>query len=1070
VSAAAPEEIWPFLGVFLRERPRTKDDDGPQPPDVRGLGFWLGDRLVTLPHVANRSDVILAGNKRMPFSAKLTESDDFVFLEWNEWPGRPAELSSPVAGRPCQVAAVRDDDPTVRLRAGTVGGLQPDGRFAVELDGVLQEYETASGSPVVLDGSVVGIVGPTATNRSLDAFVLDRPLGEEDTQVLELSPSAAMTLTYALSILGSGHTEGSAVVLGAMRYTAQVGRGAALPLVEMAGGPDGVDELIARLGTPVPVFPPTPLSTTELAGSALARLLGDAVLLAQRYGGAPEVHLRHLLVAAVMQSTLPSVLLEELGTTPEGLRQALRPAIESATPDGAELARALVVDSFELAGGISEDLVDPTEALELSEDHLGVRDYVTMFATLIAQHETPMPLSIGLFGEWGSGKSYFMALLRGEIDRLRQTGDPSYLSEIRQIGFNAWTYADSNLWASLGDEIFAQLAGPGETDSDRRARLQADLNKGLQRRRELDVATKHAKEETARLTKEVEETAAERSVLGRALAQAAAGEALDALKRLGVDDEVEQGRLLADELRGAPADVDIIRRSLAGWRGIALALLAAVAVVALVVGLAVSWDWLVGLGGAAFVAAVGAAGWVVRRLRSGLGVLHRVGSRVREEAAKDEKVQQQLAELKQAEAEEQVLRAQLDEVIAQVGELGRELAKLNPGQRLYTFVAERAASDEYRRQLGLISTIRKDLKELVRLMGEWEQDDEAPAPIERIVLYIDDLDRCSPEQVVEVLQAVHLLLALELFVVVVGVDPRWLLRALRGEYRAMLTGEASAPDEDEWWQTTPQDYLEKIFNIPFALPRMSTTSFDLLVRSLANPRAEEKSEDAAPAEPATVAAQEHVTVEGPARETAETPTPLLAAEAESEVAALQRGEMPPVETRPLSEPELTLLSALAPLVETPREAKRMLNLYRMIRSTRNLTPAARFLGDEDRPGDYQAVVILLGLLSGHARRLEDVLVGAPGEDCTGGLRHRDDSESWADFVAGMTPQRNGANAIVGARAKDDLAGWQRLADGLAPATELVTIPNLEPFQRWAPLIARFSFLLSPYAGHEEEAR
>ena len=57
-----------------------------------------------------------------------------------------------------------------------------------------------------------------------------------------------------------------------------------------------------------------------------------------------------------------------------------------------------------------------------------------------------------------------------------------------------------------------------------------------------------------------------------------------------------------------------------------------------------------------------------------------------------------------------------------------------------------------------------------------------PKPIDRIVLYIDDLDRCSPRQVVDVLQAVHLLLALDLFVVVVGVDPRWLLHALRSEY------------------------------------------------------------------------------------------------------------------------------------------------------------------------------------------------------------------------------------------------------------------------------------------------
>jgi hypothetical protein len=1086
MSAPYVEESWPFAGVFLRERPRTDDDDGPQPPDVRGLGFAIGRLVVTLEHVPERAELFASGGARLPVTAATVhEWGPFAYLDWSERLSSVAELSEPFPGQRCQVAVVRDDDPSIRIRTGAIGDLRPDRTFPVELDGVLQEYETASGSPVVMDGNVVGIVGPTATNRSLDAFSMDqvmRRADPDDTQLLELSESAAMALTYGLAILGPGQTAGGAVVLGAMRYAAETMRSVAVPLVRMAversGNPDsaalGVDELIERLGNPVPEFPHEPLSTTELAQSRLGALVGAAVELAMRYGGAPEVHLRHVLVAAVMQSPLPPALFEELGTTPEGLRDTLRGAIEGATPDGPDLARSLVLDSFELAGGISEDLVDPTEARELSEDHLGVRDYVTMFATLIAHKDTPMPLSIGLFGEWGSGKSYFMALLRGEVDRLSQSGDARYRREIRQIGFNAWTYADSNLWASLGDEIFAQLAGPGETDADRRARLQSDLNKGFQRRRELEGATEHAKEETARLTQEVEATATERGVLGRALTQAAAGEALDALKRLGVDDEVEQGRLLADELRGAPTDVDVIRRSLTGGRGIALAIGAALTVAAIVVGLAASWDWLAGLGGVAFVTVVGAAGWVLARLRSGLGVLHRVGTRVRAEAAKDEKVQEQLAELKQAEAQERVLQAQLDEVVAQVGELGRELAELNPGQRLYTFVAERAASDEYRRQLGLISTIRKDLKELVRLMGEWEKDPQAPAPIERIVLYIDDLDRCSPEQVVEVLQAVHLLLALELFVVVVGVDPRWLLRALRGEYRAMLTGKATAPDEDEWWQTTPQDYLEKIFNIPFALPRMSTSSFDLLVRSLASPRVEETTQEALHREAdAVAAAAAQVDEEAPEPESRQEAPPVLAAEAESEVAALQRGEAPPVETRPLSEPELRLLSSLAPLVETPREAKRMLNLYRMIRSTRNLSPAARFLGSEDRPGDYQAVVILLGLLSGHARRLEDVLVAAPGEGCAGGLRHRDSSESWADFVAGMKPRQNGAvwkNAIVGARAEDDLAGWQRLAEGLAPATKLVKIGDLEPFQRWAPLIARFSFLLSPYAGHEEEAR
>ena len=48
-------------------------------------------------------------------------------------------------------------------------------------------------------------------------------------------------------------------------------------------------------------------------------------------------------------------------------------------------------------------------------DHLGVDVYVTMLATLIARRSTPMPVSIGLFGEWGSGKSYFMELVRQKV-------------------------------------------------------------------------------------------------------------------------------------------------------------------------------------------------------------------------------------------------------------------------------------------------------------------------------------------------------------------------------------------------------------------------------------------------------------------------------------------------------------------------------------------------------------------------------------------------------------------------------------------------------------------------------
>jgi hypothetical protein len=84
----------------------------------------------------------------------------------------------------------------------------------------------------------------------------------------------------------------------------------------------------------------------------------------------------------------------------------------------------------------------------------------------------------------------------------------------------------------------------------------------------------------------------------------------------------------------------------------------------------------------------------------------------------------------------------------------------------------------------------------------------------------------------------------------------------------------------------------------------------------------------------------------------------------------------------------------------------------------------------------------------------------------GGLRFRRQDERWADFVAGMRPREatpGWENDVVGPIADADVASWTRLASGLADASALITIPDLVPFQLWAPRIARFSFLLSPYA-------
>lgn len=333
--------------------------------------------------------------------------------------------------------------------------------------------------------------------------------------------------------------------------------------------------------------------------------------------------------------------------------------------------------------------------------------------------------------------------------------------------------------------------------------------------------------------------------------------------------------------------------------------------------------------------------------------------------------------------------------------------------------------------------MRKDFEELVGLLADWRAHPEAnpeSRPIDRVVLHIYDLDRCEPRQVVQVMEAVHLLLAMDLFVVVVGVDPRWLVGSLRSHYAGVLHDADSAASP---WRVLPEDYLEKIINIPFTLPGMAKGHLGSVLRSMV----ESEAPVARPAAAPSPAPDDRVPSEGLAVEPgAQLDTPCAATPA-----------------RPLTGPELEFLDALDPLVDTPRAAKRLLNVYRMIRATRDLGDAARFLGDDDRTGEFQAVVVLLGITAAAPSLAVDVL-GAPpvSADVRGGLVHRDPGGSWAEFAGDLLP-RDGRSPVVGEITAEQAANWLRLHDGLQAITDLVTLPDLTVFRQWVPHVRRFSY-------------
>ncbi|MET4323602.1 P-loop NTPase fold protein [Bradyrhizobium sp. RT5a] len=154
------------------------------------------------------------------------------------------------------------------------------------------------------------------------------------------------------------------------------------------------------------------------------------------------------------------------------------------------------------------------------------------------------------------------------------------------------------------------------------------------------------------------------------------------------------------------------------------------------------------------------------------------------------------------------------------------------------FIAFSPELAEVRKRLGLLATVRRCFETLEQIMREKhaaqspksENDPHSVADpakarelahvpdVRRIIVYIDDLDRCTEQHVVQVLEAIHLLLAFDLFVVVVAVDARWLHRAVGQIYR----GQLADPDQPSLSRTaTVADYLEKIFQLPFWMQPIS---------------------------------------------------------------------------------------------------------------------------------------------------------------------------------------------------------------------------------------------------------
>lgn len=761
------------------------------------------------------------------------------------------------------------------------------------------------------------------------------------------------------------------------------------------------------------------------------------------------------------------------------------------------------------------------------KDLIGIERDVEALAQVVCAKDVSPPLSIGLFGDWGSGKSFFIREMQRKVEALSvgaraaaARGEPTaFHGRVAQIEFNAWHYVDGNLWASMVEHVFRRLRVEGEPPEDSKARRRLVSEELEKRRAEVQRAERgleearaalrdleRQKEEAARAARE---NRARQKLFERGgtppdlapLARLAASDQ-DLLARLGVPKEaLETVQGLGEAVREAretTGSLLAVGRWLArerGWLATALPPLALFAGVwlafflvdrlALQESVHVLLEGLGGLaaGAAALLAPVRAQ---ATRARKTLDRVDAVRKGLEAEARREtETLRAELAKAETTEAERAKDLAQAKDAVALKE---RELQSLTPARALKDFIESRHQADDYRKHLGVVSMVRADFDRLARLMRDAETDGkdedevrplDARHRIDRIVLYVDDLDRCPPERVVDVLQAIHLLLAFPLFTVVVAVDARWVKAALDRRYSQLLR--AGDHDQDEVQDVaTSHDYLEKIFQVPFWVPVMTPEAARSLLRGLLDdPESTRRLVPAVPAPPVqTVAPVPHVGGRSggtppdaagqagprpgggtPAPDPSITPGPNARTGGREGVAPDDpkkepdaRDAKPPraLDLNPralsLTREERALMEALTPLVgRTPRALKRFLNCYRIIRASLPAEALDGLAEGEEISGRPARILLMLA-----------IVVGAPDQSRAifDGLREANASLALGEWLTEEAPE---------APMDDD---WRRVMKAFeSDAVHRVAEDPVGDFLEDLPLVARFSFNLDPLGAH-----
>ena len=732
------------------------------------------------------------------------------------------------------------------------------------------------------------------------------------------------------------------------------------------------------------------------------------------------------------------------------------------------------------------------------EDQLGIKDEVDALAETLLLRDVEPPVAVGVMGGWGSGKSFVMYLINQFVQATRAKpvklgwadGDekdpkiPAFVGHIYQVNFNAWTYAKSNLWASLMDTIFTTLnrqmqlerllayrnfsftdeppepdqirdsllAGGDELKKIYQENIQLDQDDDLKDWREnLVYWSQHLLKETllwnvirgqqVQTLEKLKDTEEQLNQLKARREQFGKDRSLKEITSEDLDEKTARiayvqslksfilaflsdrlSKTVKDELQKQDiSDEDVqkyfkeAKGLLGGVKSLWRYLLWIIIFSALTFAVPYLWDKyaleIVQFRVAQIISALIALAptlavvlpWIKKSVEAGTEAKKILEGAYTAQLAKtaekivnatDETLSNKKSELQGEIAKGSVAAydALINLLETQAEEQRQKIGPSAKYSNLMEFVQSRLDAATYENQLGLMHQVRRDIDELTFSLVDNASEDAFPRGKPRVILYIDDLDRCPPPRVVEILEAVQLLLNTKLFIVILGLDTRYVTRSLEKEYKEILQHEGDP---------SGLDYIEKIIQIPYRVRSIEPDGLRNYIEKQMDiekapeplkaeplPASQDEEQGAPPTSDQLTTAQtdlEHPEAKGISPTPDELPIPVPPPTEDSNEPEPESEELPAPEPEPIELPAAIvqfkqedledLAACCQKVILTPRSIKRLVNVFKLMKIFWFRADINAGLEERDRPRNVkQAAICLLALSSAYPEVMREVFV------------------------------------------------------------------------------------------------